>query len=173
MGAKGTGGRNRKSQRLHLLQGTFKAARHARPDVAVPHGTPACPATLTGVARETWHRVVGHLEAQGTLAQVDGDAILNYAEMTALVTRLETALAALPSVVYLKTSVDGAGVEHQEPKVHPLVAQVRQARGAMRLHLAELGLTPVSRLRVQPTTPQAPASAGRVDKKRRYLDALA
>jgi P27 family predicted phage terminase small subunit len=172
-GTRASGGRNRKPSALHVLQGTFKPGRHARPDVEVPEGTPQCPAHLTGVAKVTWDRIVALLAAQGTLATVDGDAIVNYAQMVALVERLETALAALPSIVFTKTSVDGAGVEHSEPKVHPLVAQVRQARAAMRMHLVELGLTPVSRLRVQPTAKAPARPAGRPDKKRRYLDALA
>ena len=57
-----------------------------------------------------------------------------------------------------KVTVDGAGQEHVERKVHPGFAQCRQHDLALRLYLTEFGLTPASRGRVKlPEKPQANA----------------
>jgi hypothetical protein len=66
--------------------------------------------------------------------------------------------------------VDGAGVEHREPRLHPVFAQLKQYRLALRVLLTEFGLTPLSRGRVK----VSPAAAATMDaKKARYLDGLA
>lgn len=168
-GTKGSGGRNRKARVLHLAQGTLKPAKHAREDVAAPAGDPAVPAGLTGSALEEWHRVTARLRSQGTLSTVDDIALEQFCRLSALVVRLEEEAAALPVLTFYRTTVDGAGIEHCEPKVHPIVAQIRAGRMAVRMYLAELGLTPASRTRV---TPAAGTDASADPRKAKYLNAL-
>lgn len=156
-GTKGqrSGGRNRKPAALHVVAGTFRQDRHQDQDVIAPAGAPERPVDLSGAALEEWDRVVRCLEAQRTLARVDGIALANHCRLHALVQRLEVEVAALPSLTFEKVTVDGAGTEHREPKVHPLVAQLRTGRQALRTSLVEFGLTPSSRTRVAPTVPAA------------------
>jgi P27 family predicted phage terminase small subunit len=162
-GVKGmrTGGRNKVPRALHVVRATFKPGRHDRPEVAAPAGTPEAPAGLSLTAREEWQRVSAALQAQGTLATVDGIALTNHVHLHALVARLETEVAALASLTVERVTVDGAGVEHREAKAHPLVSHLRAGRQALRQSLQEFGLTPASRTRV---TPAAPVVSNPLDK---------
>ncbi len=84
-----------------------------------------------------------------TLTLVDDAALANYCQLHADAMRLQLALNALATPFFDKVSVDGAGVEHVEPKVHPGFAQLRAYRQALRMYLQEFGLTPVARSRVR------------------------
>ena len=141
-----SGGRHRKPRALHVVEGTFKASRHAGQDVEAPAGCPDVPAGLEGAALEEWQRLTALLAAQGTLSTVDGPMLESHCRLGALVGRLETAVAALPSLTF-----DRAG----EPRAHPLITQLRQGRQALRASLAEFGLTPASRTRVTPPAARA------------------
>jgi phage terminase small subunit len=57
--------------------------------------------------------------------------------------------------VFDKVSVDGAGVEHSEPKAHPAHVKYSAAIEGVRKILAEGGLTPVTISRVK--MPSQPA----------------
>ena len=169
-GVKGrSGGTNRKSRHLHILQGTFQPSRHDRLSVAPP-GIPTPPGALAGEVRAEWDRMVARLTAAGTLSSVDGPLLWNFCQLWADACRLQADADALSRTWYEKTSVDGAGVEHVEPKLHPVFAALKQYRLALRVYLVELGLTPLARNRV---TPQIAATTAPIDrKKQRYLDAL-
>jgi P27 family predicted phage terminase small subunit len=93
--------------------------------------------------------MVVRLTASQTLSTVDDGALYAYCRLFADAERLQRAVDALGSPFYLKTSVDGAGVEHLEPKVHPGFAALRSYRQALRQFLVEFGLTPSSRSRVR------------------------
>lgn len=170
-GTKGrSGGRNKKPTGLHIIQGTFQPSRHGGVDVEAPGGLPAVPEGLTGAALGEWHRVVERLQAQGTVSRVDDLVLEHYCRMAADAGRLQADANALPRTWFDKTSVDGAGVEHVEPKLHPVFAQLKGYRMALRMYLTELGLTPASRTRVKPSS----AGASTMDpKKARYLDGIA
>jgi P27 family predicted phage terminase small subunit len=169
-GTKGrSGGRNRKPNSLHLLQGTFQRARHTGVDVEAPGGVPAVPQGLSGAALAEWHRIVERLSTLGTLSRVDDLALEHYCRLAADASRLQADADGLSRTWFEKTSVDGAGVEHVEPKLHPVFAQLKGYRMALRMYLTEFGLTSASRTRVKPTG----ATAGTVDaRKARYLDGL-
>jgi phage terminase small subunit len=114
--------------------------------------------------------MVERLQAQGTLSRVDDVALEGYCRMAADAGRLQADADALPRTWFDKTSVDGAGVEHVEPKLHPVFAQLRSYRMGLRMYLTEFGLTPASRTRVKPTGESTP----RMDpKKAKYLSGLA
>ena len=143
-----SGGMNRKSAEAHKLAGTFKKSRHNGMALTAPEGVPPKPESLTGVASDEWDRMIERLMATRTLTASDGPCILNYSQLAALGTRLQSELDELPSVQYPKLV---AGVASCEPAVHPLVSQLVRVRSALRLYLTELGLTPSSRDRVSPT----------------------
>lgn len=166
-GVKGrSGGHNAKTQEQHRLEGTGRKDRHTgyrNPEPAT--GMPAKPDRLTGEAAAEWDRMVGRLEQCKTLAVVDDAILVEYCELHALTHRLQGEIDELPALFFEKTSVDGAGVEHVEPKVHPGVGQLRQARMAKRTLLVEFGLTPASRGRVKiPEQPGEPDPFAEFDK---------
>jgi P27 family predicted phage terminase small subunit len=170
-GVKGrSGGTSRKSRQLHILQGTFQPSRCTSDAPEPPVGVPEAPGVLSGEAQAEWARMVARLQASHTLSTVDGALLWNYCHVWADTCRLQADADALPRTWFEKASVDGAGVEHAEPKLHPVFAQLRQYRLALRVLLVEFGLTPVSRNRVK----ASPASAAPAmdPRKRKYLDAL-
>jgi P27 family predicted phage terminase small subunit len=142
-----SGGRNKKPTTAHIVTGTFRRSRHAEADVEAPAGCPDAPEGLSGAALEEWQQLTGLLAQQGTLSLVDGPSLASHCRLAALVSRIETEVAALASLTFDK---DG------EPKAHPLVSQLRAGRMALRTSLQEFGLTPASRTRVtRPVTPIA------------------
>ena len=144
-----SGGRNRKSAAAHALAGNLRTDRHTFTSPQPPAGAPEKPADLVGEASAEWDRMVARLSACKTLTAVDDAALASYCRLHADATRLQTALDALDSPFFSKVSVDGAGIEHREPKVHPGFAQLRSYRQALRQYLVEFGLTPSSRSRVK------------------------
>ncbi|HXG69676.1 MAG TPA: P27 family phage terminase small subunit [Gemmatimonadaceae bacterium] len=171
-GVKGrSGGTNRKSRALHVVQGTFRPARHTVDAPEPPAGAPEAPGTLTGEAAAEWGRMLARLTASKTLATVDGALLWNYVQLWADCRRLEEDAAALPRTWFEKTSVDGAGVEHREPKMHPIFAQLKAYRLALRVLLVEFACTPLSRNRVKASGSGA-APAAMDPKKARYFDGL-
>jgi P27 family predicted phage terminase small subunit len=165
-----SGGHNRKSRQLHVVQGTFRGDRHVVDAPEPPGGVPVPPGVLSGEAAAEWHRMIDRLTASRTLSTVDGALLWNYVQLWAACCRLQADADALERTWYEKVSVDGAGVEHREPRVHPVFAQLKQYRLALRVLLVEFGLTPLSRNRVKVSADAPPT----VDpKKERYLSALA
>lgn len=158
-GVKGqrSGGRNRKPRALHIVEATFRRKDHAGADVEVAAGCPEVPAGLMGEALAEWHSLTALLTQQGTLATVDGPMLASHCRLAALVNRLEGEVATLPSLTF--------ATREGEPKAHPLVSQLRQARQALRASLQEFGLTPASRTRV--TRPVKPAVDPLAKYKRR------
>lgn len=170
-GAKGrSGGQNRKSRALHVVQGTFRADRHAAEAPDPPAGAPTAPGVLSGEAAAEWDRMIARLSTAKVLSTVDGPLLWNYCHVWADACRLQASADALTSTWYEKVTVDGAGAEHREPRVHPVFAQLKQYRLALRVLLVEFGLTPLSRNRVKALGETVPA----VDpRKARYLSGLA
>lgn len=148
-GTGNSGGRNRKSAASHELSGTLRRGRHPFTSPSPPTGAPVAPSALTGEGLAEWGRMVDRLEKSKTLSLVDDGALYQYCQLFSASERLQVAVDALDSPFYEKTSVDGAGVEHHEPKVHPGFAQLRSYRQALRQFLVEFGLTPAARSRVK------------------------
>ena len=153
-----SGGQNAKTVKQHKLEGTRKKHRHSgytNPDP--PLGAPPAPKGLKKVAATEWRRMIKDLRLSKTLAVTDGAILYDYVQLHALAERLQVTVDELPSLTFFKVSVDGAGTEHLEPKVHPAVGQLRQARMAKKALLVEFGQTPASRGRVK--MPEKPAAA--------------
>jgi P27 family predicted phage terminase small subunit len=150
-GAKGrSGGHNAKTSQHHRLSGTFDKRRHTgRVGPTAPPGVPTPPKPLTGEALAEWERMIERLTALGSLSTADGAVLYRYCHLHAQTERLQADLEQLETSWFLKVTVDGAGQEHQEAKVHPLFAQYRAYVLALRVYLTEFGLTPASRGRVK------------------------
>ncbi len=169
-GVKGrSGGANRKSRQLHVIQGTFQPSRHTVDAPEPPQGVPEAPGILTGEAKVEWHRMIARLTDSRTLCTVDGALLWTYVQLWADCRRLEADATALSQTWFEKTSVDGAGIEHREPKMHPVFSALKGYRLALRVLLVEFGCTPLSRNRVK-ASGETPATMD--PKKARYLDGL-
>jgi phage terminase small subunit len=132
-GTRNSGGHNRKSTSLHLLQRSYRADRHGNRETPdVPSGRPEKPATLTGEAAEEWDRTIVRLQIMETLTQVDDAVVYHYcclfAETEILRRQLET--------------VEGEALV-------ALIGKLGNARNKIRQYLVELGLTPSARTRVK------------------------
>lgn len=123
-----------------------------------------------GEVRAEWDRMIVRLTASHTLSTVDGSLLWNYCHLWADCCRLQADAAAFQHTWWVKTSTDGAGVEHKEPKLHPVFAALKAYRLALRVYLVEFGLTPISRNRV---LAQAGAETPTMDpKKAKYFRGL-
>ena len=160
-GVKGrSGGRNAKTVKRHRMEGTTRKHRHGGyTNADPPLGDPPKTDGLGQVASAEWDRMVERLRLAKTLAVTDDAALLDYVQMHALADRLQATVDELQSLVYFKhtQTMDGDGLvtNHAEPKIHPVVGQLRQARMATKALLVELGQTPASRSRVK--VPEQPA----------------
>jgi hypothetical protein len=131
-GRSGGHGRNRKPLREHLLAGTYRPDRHA-------HLTAVSSAAPAGVTDWRPRRVdVQALGPQAralltstlkhyVLSESEGLLALNALRSLSLAEKAEARIAE-EGLTILKHSVDGAGVEHQEPKAHPLLTTVARER---------------------------------------------
>ncbi len=183
-GTSNSGGRNRKSARAHVLQGTFRPDRHNAQGESAdpPAGTPAAPIALSGEARAEWMRMVGRLERSGVLSIVD-DAVLLEAcqlfEETQRLRRDEQRLRRLSgTLTKAAKTLTGpdlvaaiADIIKLQAQIGRLSTAVRHGHMAQRQYLVELGLTPLARSRVKVAA--APPKTAEDVKKSRYLDALA
>ena len=96
MGGIGSGGHNRKSARLHKLQGTYRKDRHG-PAVAgtshAPQGKmPSCPTWLHAEAKREWRRLAPKLYELGLLTELDRSSFAIYCECWAEVWALTRAI---------------------------------------------------------------------------------
>ena len=122
-------------------------------------------ARSAGNAKAEWDRMIVRLTAAGTLSSVDAPLLWNYCQLWADGCRLQADADALARTWYEKTCVDGAGVEHANPKLHPVFAALKQYRLALRVYLVEFGLTPLARNRVT-AHPAAPHRQRWIRRKR-------
>jgi phage terminase small subunit len=108
-GVKGrSGGQNRKSRQLHIIQATFRPSRHTGDTPDPPQCTPEAPGVLAGEAKAEWDRMVARLTAARTLSTVDGALFWSYCQLWADASRLQADANALERTWYQKVSVDGA-----------------------------------------------------------------
>ena len=164
-GTANSGGRNKKSPRLRVLQGTFRPDRagHETPDP--PQGVPTSPKRLTGDASAEWKRMIGRLEKSGTLAVVDDAVLYQYvrlfAETEASVTRQakNEARAARLEQEIEKHDLEGGefvaavrAIADITKAISRAEGHIRQSRLAIRQYLVELGQTPSARTRVRAAT---------------------
>lgn len=169
-GTKNSGGRNRKSGQMHIVQGTFRPDRHGENDTPEPpKGVPLPPKPLTAEAQAEWDRMVGRLEQSKTLSMVDDAALYQYVQLFA-----ETELVKADNVQVRKLSKDLKraikdleGVELLQAvgevvKLQQIIArhsqQLRQGHMAIRQYLIEFGMTPSARTRVKPAGAEKPKS---------------
>lgn len=106
---------------------------------------PSAPAHMSDKARETWGYVSGLLDRMGILTDIDAVAVEVLCEAYADFLAARAMLKAFGSNYY--TTINEAGSEMH--RVHPAVADVKDADRRIRAWLAEFGMTPSARSRVK------------------------
>jgi P27 family predicted phage terminase small subunit len=104
-----------------------------------------CPDWLGDEAKREWQRMAPELELLGLLSSIDQQSFAAYCHSYALF-RQAAADVAANGITY---RTDGGQV-----KKNPAVEIMRQAGAEMRKFMVEHGLTPATRARVQPLSPQ-------------------
>lgn len=145
-GVKGASGARQKPQRVREIHGSrARPHHHTQPDA--PVGEPIRPGFLSPLAASMWDELAGILRGERRLSASDGPYLLAAAEAAEDYLTWQQFAATVPRII-TKTTVDGSGQEHEEPKPHPAHQQVRLARDAFRKLLAEGGITPGARSRI-------------------------
>ena len=134
-----------------------------QPEVAIP----AAPSHLSARAAERWAEIAPQLARLGVLTEIDSDALSLYCEAWAL-------------WVHAKKKVHELGAIVRSPKsgypvASPYIGIANKAHDQMRALLAEFGMTPSSRSRIEigGRTPSGGAKArgdGKKAQARRLLD---
>ncbi len=120
-----------KSNVLRLLEGDRghrTKEQKAREYFPIPLHPPTRPKDLGKQGKKYWNRYVR------TYRITEGDVGL-FRYLCELQDEIESLKEEIKTTgrTFLKVSVDGAGVEHQEPKSHPLVTQLANARKEKRI----------------------------------------
>jgi P27 family predicted phage terminase small subunit len=134
---------------LKLVKGTLRKSRMARtgPQPA-PGRLDDPPDFLCAPALAEWRRLAPDLTRLGYLTPLDRAVFAAYCQSYGRWAQAESALAAADLIT---TTPNGFG------SPHPLVAIGRRAASDMLRYAAELGLTPIARLRLAEVVPPAPA----------------
>ena len=136
MGKRGPSG---KSNKLKLLQGTYRKDRDGGENPSPASSIPNCPSFLKGEARREWKRISPELAANGLLSELDRAALAAYCSSWGMYVETDKVIRA-EGLTY----VNSRGREMARPEV----AIRRQAMNQMKAFITEFGMTPNSRGRV-------------------------
>lgn len=142
-------GRKPKPTHLKLVEGNAGRRplnrKEPKPKASAPTGKNAAPKHLSEKARQVWTRVQVELSRSGILTDVDHPALEMLCEAFADYFRAGDELRAFGSHYY-ETVNQAGGVMH---RAHPAVAVMRDADRRIKGWLAEFGMTPSARSRVE------------------------
>ena len=118
------------------IRGVIRGGVETDPGVsAVP------PADLPGEQRDFWGRYAGLAIEKRTLTTHTVAAFLLLCELDAEKRAVKATIEA-DGRTFLKVTVDGAGVEHQELKAHPLTSNYGRLAKSVETLMARFGLAP-------------------------------
>ncbi len=113
--------RQRKSKKLHVVQGTFRKHRHEdREELELPPGIPDKPEFLSECGAKEWDRITPIMLDMGTLTKLDSAALATYCELYAEFQSTRSCPSAFPASKF----------------------------AALRLSFSDLGLSPVARTKI-------------------------
>ena len=151
MGGIGSGGHNRKSARVHKMQGTYRKDRHGPGTSHAPGGKmPSCPTWLHAEAKREWRRLAPKLHELGLLTELDRALFAAYCEAYAEVWRLTRAI---DEHGFTQTTKRGT------PRPQPEVAMRDKAMRRMVDFGKNFGMTPQTRERLLGHLETEPADA--------------
>ncbi len=132
-------GRKPKPSALRLIEGN-PGHRRINPNEPKPvRGAPTCPAHLSPTAKAEWKRLIRQLVMLGMMSQLDRAVLAAYCQAYGRWVEAERKLAETPALIKLPS-----GYVQQNPWLAVSNKQVE----LMAKFMAEIGLTPVSRSRV-------------------------
>ena len=133
-----------KPSALKVLQGTFRDDR-AKGEVHPEGGICSCPSWLSREAKAEWKYIVPKLEKLGLLTYIDKAALVSYVTAYADLQITEKVVSKQGYSIILPN-----GCEQPRPEV----AVRNKARETIKKFLAEFGLSPASRTRINATPPK-------------------
>ena len=105
------------------------------------------PKHLDKDAKKFYEKYMEILDRVGLSTEADGDSFSLLCQMFAEFKQLNEAIKKCENkLLQFKHTVDGAGNEHVEAKINPLLVQRRQLYQNIRPYLSEFGLTPRGRV---------------------------
>lgn len=134
-------GRKPTPSHLKIVRGTNRTDRANNSEPKPERARPSAPAHMTDRGREAWGYVVGILDRMGVLTEADALAVELLCEARADWLSARDIIAAHGGETY----VTDAGLI----KAHPAVAMRNDAARRMQSLLAEFGMSPSSRSKVQ------------------------
>lgn len=141
MGGIGSGGQNRKSARLHKIQGTYRKDRHGGRGTLTPIGEPQKnpPRWLTPEAKRFWREYAPLLVELGTL---DAISQMLFAALCTTWSDLRSYDAKLEEQGHVVETSRG------NQRLHPLVSAKHKAEKRFLDLAGVFGMTPISRKRL-------------------------
>ena len=137
--------RNKPTQ-LKIIEGN-PGKRPLPDDEPKPRPTmPECPDGLDDGAKEVWSQYAPIIHRMGLLTEVDGES---FGYVCQIMSRIRFIWSELkkpdvkPMVIY--STMDSAGNEHVNVKLHPLLVEERHLMEKFRMWASEFGLTPRGR----------------------------
>ena len=126
-------------------------------------GRPKCPRHLSAAARAEWRRCVRLMENRKTVTEGDFALLAVYAEVFARWVAAKTEMG--DQLIVEETVLTSNGAPIVKRKTNPLLKIVENCEREIKSIAEKLGLTPITRARVNPTTgsvdaPPAPGTAG-------------
>ena len=150
MGARGPA---TKPSVLKQAQGTYRKDRVAGTEPKPLPGDPGCPTWLHREAKREWRRIVPELLRLNLLTIVDRAALAAYCQAYARWYEAEKLVKTEGALAY---TLQGNVYQH------PAVGMANKAMHEMRAFLAEFGMTPAARTRIDA---KPPAEEGKNDAK--------
>jgi len=145
------GGQNRKPKQLKVIQGTFRKDRNPAKE---PEGTPVteaprAPSTLNRWGKRLWKRYAVLLIDNGVLTDLDLPALEQLCQEYGIAAELYDAVTHyVDDDGKRKRQSMAEYLAGRNSQTMPEVAVMRQAKNALKSYLAEFGLTPASRNRI-------------------------
>lgn len=138
------GGHNRKSNSLHVVEGTYRKDRHGAKVEPKPRPVaPSMPRWLDREGRKQWRSLAPELAKVGLLTVLDGPAFAIYCCLWSDFRRLSEVI-----------DREGMVVEGRRgPVKHPLLPALHHAMDGVLTFSREFGLTPASRSRLSVAEP--------------------
>lgn len=134
-----SGGHNRKSKSLRILEGSHRSGRR-NGDQPRPRPTaPKCPDWLAPEAKDEWARLAPELERLGFLTVLDRGALAAYCQSWAEFRQITEIIDREGMVIPGHRGID---------RKHPLLPALHQAMEGVRGWSQEFGMTPLSRSRM-------------------------
>ncbi|HEY3972334.1 MAG TPA: phage terminase small subunit P27 family [Candidatus Sulfotelmatobacter sp.] len=143
MGAKGSGGHNKKPSKLKAIQGNAGKRKINHREPKPTPGIPLMPAHLAKdpVAKAKWKELVPILNRMGVLTTADGDGLAAYCALFSQWVKCEAAIRKLGMFTADVDETSGLAKIKQNPAVRVKADTLR----LMRQFENEFGLTPAAR----------------------------